>query len=180
MTGGLDDLEEAIEETKAKISVRREEGRKAERNKRLERERFWEEEREYLDEKMRLAREIFKWCEEFSESEHFRELLEIDSEDTSIVLSGPEPDTLRFYEGRWGHKRGDCSGRWSRLSLTVDGELLYRTGYKWMSPIDKMKFCRPEELAETLTRDYLENLHEHIQSGEVYETFKGKLENIDL
>lgn len=183
MAEDINKLNEAIEKTKAKIFLKQKEHRQAEIRERGEKKEFWENEQKYLDEKLELAEEIFEWCEEFSESKYFRELVEIDSKEVDVRLSGSERGTLWIYSGGWGHKKEDFRQHYSRLSLCSNGKLIYQpvvVGIGGGGPAGKkIEFDQALDMAEKLTKDYLEKLHNYIQSGEIYRTFIKNLMEID-
>lgn len=170
MSEETESLEESIEEFRAEIEEEEKEAEERARREEREKEEFWENERERQEEKEGLAEEILDWCEKFANSEKFRKLVGIDSPKAQAGISGLKSGTVWIYTGGWGHEREDDGfGRWARLNLRDDGSLLYTVGYKWMCPIDKMEFETAEEMAEKLTKEYLEELREYLLSGDVYD-----------
>lgn len=170
MSEETESLERSIEEFRAGIEEEEKEARERARREKREKEKFWRKESEQQEEKKGLAEEILEWCEDFANSENFRKLVGIDSPEVQARVSGLKSGTVWIYTGGWGHERGDDGfGRWARLNLREDGSLLYTVGYKWMAPLEEMEFETAGEMAEELTREYLEELHEYLLGGDVYD-----------
>lgn len=165
---GLKLLEEAIERTEENKRRREKEGEERARLKELEEERSREEENKKLKVKLEMAEEIFRWGKEFSQSDLYKRL-------RNVSIGSPV-----CYTSFWGHRRdGRAFGCISNLWLEEGGTFFYRTRYKWMNGgggIQPTTFEKPEEMAETLTYDYLKELYDCIESGEIYQRIGQELE----
>lgn len=134
-----DELMTAI--AQAEEQKRREEQRRrqAERRRELRRERFWTAEFLRLPEKLSVAKDVFDWCQRFTETRIYGRLVAL----RWGSLVGSRPGTLWLYTAGWGHKLSrDPAACRSRLHLQPDGTLLYLTGYKLMAFMTSLNLGR--------------------------------------
>ena len=116
---------------------------------------YWNKETEKKEDKLEICKKIFSWREEFLKTKEGKKLYE---------RSGR--NLWMFNSSKHGHQQEDVKGRWSRLYLVPKG-VSYWPGYKWM-PQESRKYETAEEMSK-LRYDYLKDVWDEIEKGEVYE-----------
>lgn len=172
MKSAITKLDNAIDSYSEKKKAKAIKERKAERKKAQEYRKFIETEHGLNPEKIKLYKEIVKWKNDFVKSKQFKKLLK------TYFVNG-EHEIIIFWSD-WGHNKPDYpGGDWSRLYVTNKRKLRYFAGYKWM-PSGPDNYLSDDFIwAKRFMHKYWKELHQHIKSGEVYETIKDELKEDD-
>lgn len=125
-------------------------------------------ENEFAPMKQKFFDEIIQWKNEFIKTDEFKEIYQVISQDFFH---------LQIFGAGWGHEipyKND-HGCWSQLHLEKEGKLTYLSGYKWMGLRIKLNL---EKDIEKFSSVYIQELHEYIKSGKVYEFIADKIKNL--
>ncbi len=139
-----------------------------------ERERTWlENEHQKYSIKLKLATEIFDWCQKFTKSSEYRRLIKLRK--SSLLYSQTPIYTDGFGLVKMGSHKGNylCMD-WSQIFVSNNGKyLLYAHHHKFVS--ETFTFKNPKEFAIGLNYEYLNKFHKSIASGKLKKDFEADL-----
>lgn len=160
----IKELNKTIEREKQKLKKERQREIVEERKEKERTKKHKQQEKGSRSEKLKLLDKINAWKNEFIKTSAFRETLRL-LEDDSVII---------FYSS-WGHVP-ECNdgGFWSRVHLYKDGNLEYKSGYKWMG--FRECFFLTKDNVDRINCSYLKKLYKTIKSKEVYKTIKREIE----
>ena len=177
MTEKLRGLNRAIKSAEKRIAKekRREEGETKTFEKAVR--KFWQGREKRPSNKLELAKEIFRWGKEFSRSEEYRRLINLDRH-LSEALTFWGNNSLWIYGEPWGGGEDEeSSKRRFNLYLDEDGTITYcfpshgiggsGTGVSGLET--------PRELADELSMEHLKRLFAFIATGRGYEELRKNL-----
>lgn len=171
-------LSEILFEIENKFNEIKEVEEKEERKETEIERKFWEKENKLLPEKIKMSKEIFKWANEFAESKEYKKIIQLAKTYFIPSLVDAVGQGLRIYgiDG-WGHTTEYKEhGLHSYLYVEPKGGFQYAPFYKWIG-LEKFSLEKPEELAQKLSKAYIKDLHEHIESGKVIDDIIKNLRN---
>jgi len=158
----LENLNREIDSYKAKKHARTMQEQRERKKEQEENRDFESKEKKLLGKKLQIYNEIAAWRNKFVKA-------------NASLMSLLDEDEIIIYYGNWGHERPAYSsyGCWSRVYLEKSGKLRYWAGYKWMP--SGPEFNLNQQIVSRLSYDYLNKLHRHVITGQVYKTIKQEI-----
>ncbi|HVA82824.1 MAG TPA: hypothetical protein VNF06_01535 [Candidatus Aquilonibacter sp.] len=159
---GIERVRPALTDAQEKISKELREGAAAKRLAEEKTKGYQAREKRLFAKKLALARQVFAWGSAFRQTKDYEQLSQFSGLNNLL-----DPSSLQVYSGEWGHKEPEyhengSSGCWSRFFLNKDKTFTYTAGYKWAGTYPDVNFKTPQELAEKLNYDYLNDLKESL------------------
>ena len=172
MKNNLCELEQLVDEKIEFIRDKRNKEKVKVKEWAAEKEKFWKEEADKFDKKLEFSSEIFNWIEKFVNTDVYKKLQQIEKYNHRYAVN-----IINY--GTWGHCMENPSGGKSQIVLRSDTTIMYLSNYKWLPWNEKIELKTPEEMANNLTLEYITDFKKKIDSGEILEKIKKKVESVD-